>query len=147
MYPRGKINSPFGIGGVTRYQWRQVYMLNVAILDSGIDKKYIDFSVAGKHHIYVNHGNICIDNNIEDKFGHGTAVFSIISNQINTESEKRVQFEIIKLFDTEEISEEILCYALEYVYEKLDVDIINMSLGLIMLLEGNRLLDICRKII
>lgn len=120
-------------------------MLNVAILDSGIDKKYIDSSIIGKHHIYMNHDKICIDNNIEDEFGHGTAVFSIISNQIYTEAEKQVQFQIIKLFDTEEISEEILCYALEYVYEKLDVDIINMSLGLIMLMEGNRLLNICRK--
>lgn len=121
-------------------------MLNVAILDSGIDKKYIDSSIAGKHHIYMEYGKICIDDNVEDEFGHGTAIFSIISNQINTRAEKRVQFEIIKLFDDEEISEEILCYALEYVYEKLDVDIINMSLGLIMLMEGNRLLNICRKL-
>lgn len=121
-------------------------MLSVAILDSGIDEKYMISSISGKHHIYMDHGEICIDNDIEDEFGHGTAIFSIISNQLNAEVQEQVQFEIIKLFDTEEVSEQILCFALEYIYEKLDVDIINMSLGLIMLMEGDRLQSICRKL-
>ena len=113
--------------------------MNIAIIDSGtkdyenITKGY-NFRVKGDN-------EIIIENNFHDTYGHGTAVYSIIKK--NNEECNYYIFKVIDQNDT--IDEKIICTALEYIFNNLDVDVINMSLGTVSL-SDDRMYNICKRL-
>lgn len=113
--------------------------MNIAIIDSGtkdyenITKGY-NFRVQGDN-------EIIIENNFHDTYGHGTAVYSIIKK--NNEECNYYIFKVIDQNDT--IDEKIICTALEYIFNNLDIDIINMSLGTVSL-SDDRMYNICKRL-
>lgn len=113
--------------------------MNIAIIDSGtkdyenITKGY-NFRVKGDN-------EIIIENNFHDTYGHGTAVYSIIKK--NNEECNYYIFKVIDQNDT--IDEKIICTALEYIFNNLDIDIINMSLGTVSL-SDDRMYNICKRL-
>ena len=113
--------------------------MNIAIIDSGtkdyenITKGY-NFRVKGDN-------EIIIENNFHDTYGHGTAVYSIIK-KYNEECNYYI-FKVIDQNDT--IDEKIICTALEYIFNNLDIDIINMSLGTVSL-SDDRMYNICKRL-
>ena len=113
--------------------------MNIAIIDSGtkdyenITKGY-NFRVKGDN-------EIIIENNFHDTYGHGTAVYSIIKK--NNEECNYYIFKVIDQNDT--IDEKIICTALEYIFNNLDIDIINMSLGTVSL-SDERMYNICKRL-
>lgn len=77
----------------------------------------------------------------EDNIGHGTAVFHLIRKGC-----KEADIKNIKIFNSNfDLSEEALCSALEYIYEHENPKIINLSLGLTMCEDENRLYRVCKK--
>ena len=102
-------------------------MAKIVIIDSGIDltnKEFEGKKISGIHIYGDKSGEINIDENIKDQIGHGTAVASMLNKDIDNE------LFIIKIFDDEmEGDINLLVRALEYVYENVECDIINMSVG------------------
>ena len=78
----------------------------------------------------------------EDHIGHGTAVASIIYS-LNQKIEI-VSINICKY--NYEVEECALIYALEYLYQKCDVDIINISAGITNISDNQGMKDICDKL-
>lgn len=113
------------------------YRIKIAIIDSGINqnhtllkKCYIsENSIA----IHYKDNQIFLDKKIEDKFGHGTAVCGIITKLVTD-----VEFTIIKIFDYADLraTEEQMIAALDYIIEKVDCDIVHMSLGIVTCSEA-----------
>ena len=113
--------------------------MNIAIIDSGtkdyenITKGY-NFRVKGDN-------EIIIENNFHDTYGHGTAVYSIIKK-----NNEECNYYIFKVIDQNHtIDEKIICTALEYIFNNLDIDIINMSLGTVSL-SDDRMYNICKRL-
>lgn len=79
---------------------------------------------------------------IQDYIGHGTAILGILLEH-NTE----IDLLIVKIYDSgeDEADQNVLIYALQYVYENTDCDIINLSLGLSYMENSERLYTICSK--
>lgn len=87
--------------------------------------------------------NSQIGNDINDTFGHGTAIFNIIKSTMDFATITN-----IKLFNSaESIEESDLIFALEYIYENIECDLINLSLGLSICNEYKRLYEICQKLL
>lgn len=128
-------------------------MLNIVIIDTGID---INSPILSRYR-----GELCGIKVIKDKkdsykvittmqdplcinddVGHGTAITGIILSH-NTD----VSLFFVKLFDRNMLyaDEDALIFALEYIYNNVDVDIINLSLGLCSLKNNFKLFDICEK--
>ena len=114
--------------------------IRTVIIDSGLNcdheiakgKKFVGYSI---------YNGIVYDNGYNDKIGHGTAVYSLI-NKIVPDTDCI----IFKLFDTDFCCAQIdLEIALEYIYNNIPCDIINISAGT-CILESNRLYEICRKL-
>ena len=117
---------------------------DIVILDSGVDSnilqvcesKIMGFSI-------VNDGkNYCIDWNFNDILGHGTAIYSIIERHNN--SAKILNIKIFNYDST--IDEEKLLYTLNYIYNNIDAKFINMSLGLPMPTQKDKLESIINKL-
>lgn len=84
---------------------------------------------------------IKVEHNFQDTYGHGTAVYSIIRK-----NNEECNYYIFKVVDKNElIDEKIICFALEYILNNLDIDIINMSLGTISL-NSSDMYSICKKL-
>ena len=96
--------------------------MKVVLIDSGCS----GLDVEGIHFFYKN-GQICSDNDIDDRIGHGTAIANIINQHNNS-----VEIFVIKLFDSEEtpVDENLLIHSFEYVLNNVKCDIINLSLGI-----------------
>ena len=110
--------------------------IRTVIIDSGLNcdheiakgKKFVGYSI---------YNGIVYDNGYNDKIGHGTAVYSLI-NKIVPDTDCI----IFKLFDTDFCCAQIdLEIALEYIYNNIPCDIINISAGT-CILESNRLYEI-----
>lgn len=111
--------------------------IKVAIIDSGYENETYD----GVYMSLVN-DNFVFDKNVTDKLGHGTIVANIIRDNI-----ENIDMFIVKLFnDEEEISEELLNCALEYLEKNIKPDIINMSIGLTFCDDIERLFLNCQKL-
>lgn len=103
--------------------------IKVCIIDSGIDinHKRIDKSKVCKSvEVYKDSNDkIEIRNNCEDNIGHGTAITSIINRY-----EKDVEIYSIKIFTDEfTCDNDKLLFALEYVEENIECNVLNLSLG------------------
>lgn len=104
--------------------------MKIAIIDTGINEKHIAF----KNNFKISQC-ICIRKNVDERYfisedvedyiGHGTSVSWIISNYITD-----AEFIIIKIFDKEELDEDILLYTLQYIIDHVECDLINLSAGI-----------------
>ena len=111
-------------------------MIKIVILDSGL-RSDMQSNVKGVSLI----GQI-ISHKYEDDCGHGTAVYGIIQKIKNI-----AEIYIIKIYgDNYEININDLIFGLNYIYENINADIINMSLGVSILEKKDRLYNICRKL-
>lgn len=119
--------------------------ISIVIIDSGIyiDDKPNDYQGV---HIFINSDTIAFDNNIKDEIGHGTAVYNIINKHLNSAS--KINYYFIKIFDknTLQVDEELLIRALNYIYDNLDCDIINASLGISITNNDGELSRVCEKL-
>lgn len=111
---------------------------DVVVIDSGITEKcykdnvnkIVGFKSFGQNN------NSYIDNN-----GHGTAIFSRISEKNNA------SIFVIKIFDESlEVNEQLFIEVLTYIYKNINCKIINMSLGLVQCENRQTIEDLCLKI-
>ena len=120
-------------------------MAKIVIIDSGIDLTNREFEgrkISGIHIYEDKAGKINIDENIKDQIGHGTAVAAILNEDLDNE------LFVIKIFDEEmEGDINLLVRALEYVYENVKCDIINMSVGFTEFDSIAEINNICNKFI
>lgn len=117
-------------------------MITAVIIDSGISDKFIksDFKIKGLSFSFLG-DEIKAGNDCSDTIGHGTAVTDILTSYKYSDE---VQFVMIKIFeDTEECDEDLLLYALKYIYENIKCDIIHISSGIIACGNETRLEKEC----
>ena len=117
----------------------------VCIIDSGCDIEHSVFKnikILGKYSFLKKNNTIIVSNEISDYIGHGTAITSIIHlNSINT------NYYIIKIFDRSwECDDELLLYALNFIYKNIQCDYINISCGITNSIKEKQLKEICDKI-
>ncbi|GKX30393.1 hypothetical protein SH1V18_28730 [Vallitalea longa] len=117
--------------------------VKIAIVDSGLRKGLIPSDVTNFINLKLNNnGGLIIDENCMDNNGHGTAIYSIVE-KVNQFSD----ITVIKIFDENEyITEDTLIKALEFINENLNINIINLSLGLNICDKYNEFYDICEKL-
>lgn len=118
-------------------------LFDFIIIDSGLNtnhQKVLGAKYKGIHLYYAEQqGKIVEDFEIEDKIGHGTAVFYTIWKE-----NKNAKILIVKIFDDEvEVSEKLLIDSLRYISQKYQGKIINLSCGINSCEMGNELKDIC----
>lgn len=115
--------------------------VRIVIMDTGVKTDHVAFRgipIDGISIINSKNGN-----GINDTYGHGTAIFNIIKSTMAFST-----ITIIKLFENgDSINENDLIFALEYVYQNIDCDLINLSLGLNICNEYKRLYEICQKLL
>lgn len=114
--------------------------MRIVIVDTGVKlerkqfkrNKFLGFGICNKE----------IKDDYIDYSGHGSAIYGIIENCSQS-------YEIIniKVFQSDEdIDEEDLIYTLNYIYENINCDIINLSLGLSICTNHKKLSSICEKL-
>lgn len=117
-------------------------MVDVAIIDSGIDMRNTDLCnmVSKGFSLDFTNSNIVYQNEYNDLNGHGTYCASIIRRFC-----PEVRFTIIKILDQNKLGcSKCLIEALDYLYHN-PVDIVNMSLSTQDEQFGKELWEICGK--
>ncbi len=110
----------------------------VVIIDSGVDDFRKELLCSSVIHIDLN----IFEKYDVDDIGHGTAVAFIIANRIPS-----VEIYSIKLFGRNyHTVEDDYIHALQYIYDNLDVDLINISSGIVLLQRREEFHDICDKL-
>ncbi|MGM0124413.1 hypothetical protein IGI37_001790 [Enterococcus sp. AZ194] len=113
-------------------------MKTVVIVDSGLKREIIkEKNVQG---FGIHDKKIITD--FSDSFGHGTAIYDIISREIDCE---KIQIIMVKLFEETTVEEEDLVFALEYIESNFNADIINLSLGITQTITSS-LQKICKRL-
>ena len=106
---------------------RIIVNTDIVIVDTGVNLEhpfFKDEKIEGFSLLQKNNETI-IGYDIQDKNGHGTAVYGIIR-----QNAPKASIVNIKLLDyDDEISENDLIYALKYINENITTNIINLSLG------------------
>jgi len=98
----------------------------IVIIDSGVDNKHKLFNnITIDNYVHQNDSWV-LDNCFEAKNGHGTAVASIVLNNIC--NAKTISFALFD--DNLECSADKLISCLTYISENINCDIINLSLGI-----------------
>lgn len=114
--------------------------IKAVIIDSGLNlsnKAVKSEDIIG----YSIENNRVINGCFDDHLGHGTAVYSLIYNIV-----PETEFIIFKIFDSDFFcSSDYLEMALEYIYNNISCDIINISCGT-CILNSNKLYEICNKL-
>lgn len=119
--------------------------MRIAIVDSGVDADhpiFMDKKIKGKA-LQVNEGQLCISDNFDDNFGHGTAVTGIIAKEA-----PQADILVIKAFDSNVGPDcDSLVIILQYICDYIDCDMINLSLGVSQIDDPTPLENICKKIV
>lgn len=114
--------------------------VRTVIIDSGL--KYTcenseEYEIVGYS---LKNNEVCFGE-FDDYIGHGTAVYSLIHKIV-----PKTEFIIFKVFNSDFFcSQDMLEIALEYIYDYIPCDIINISSG-ICVLESECLYNICKKL-
>ncbi|MBR4780267.1 MAG: hypothetical protein IK014_02795 [Lachnospiraceae bacterium] len=114
--------------------------MKIAIIDSGINRKFKEISLQGVHYSYKNN---CIvsDTIIQDKGMHGTLVYYTTSSMIEL-----ADYYHVKVLDNKGRSNSfILLYALEKLLD-IDCDIINISMSTTNMRYFKDYNDICSEL-
>lgn len=113
--------------------------IKVAIIDSGVEKEHPRFI----NDLIIGFGyeNGRVIDDFYDTNGHGTAVYNIIRNL------EDIEIINIKIPEIENgVSDTEIIGVLNFIYEKVDVDIINLSLGLSICENLQELYSVCEKL-
>lgn len=111
-------------------------MVKVVIVDTGVITDLLNETNG------VSLLNNTISSDYEDTYGHGTAIYGILRK-----TKDIADIFIVKVSDNEtEITENELIFSLDYIYNNLDPDIINISLGLNIVNDSEKLYRICKKL-
>lgn len=113
---------------------------SVVIIDSGINReKYSNvFGISIEH----SDNGFIISNHIEDSFGHGTIIYSILNKYIDND-----QIFVIKLPDSlDQCDDSCLIFALKYIQQNIDCKVINISLGIKSTEHIDELYTICKDL-
>lgn len=121
--------------------------IKIALLDSGLNRNHsrIDTSkIVNYFHLRYKEieKEIIISSDIDDKIGHGTAVYKIIESLV-----PEAEITIIKIFEDElTIDQTAFESIMQYIDNNFKFDIINLSLGVTECESSNNLYDICKRI-
>lgn len=117
--------------------------VTVAVLDTGVSDLFANY-VYESYEVFQKDTDVCsVEKKYsKDNFGHGTSIVYIIKNI--EEQLKIINFKICNQND--EISDMVLCRALEYIDEQLDVNIINISAGTINACNVLKMQKICQRL-
>lgn len=124
--------------------------MTIVIIDSGLDKNSIQHreNIVQKTFLRKKTGEVELYDGAKDDIGHGTAIFHIIDRHIKNHC-SNIEYIIIKviqkdMFYTDEI---VLTAALTWlVQNKINCNIINISLGCTMLANSNALYNACYEL-
>lgn len=114
---------------------------DVVIIDSGVDSSILNYPPSGIC-VEDNNGVFCYSDDLNDTSGHGTAIFSIISK--NVDEQKIFVIKLAGLSD--ELLDISLIEALKYVKENIMCKVINISLGILYSDFLEELYDLCYHI-
>lgn len=118
--------------------------VRVVIIDSGVYAKHPILNEDAKGYTinYLN-DEIKVDEGCEDNFGHGTAIYGIIRKHCLD-----ADITVLKIFnDTNDCADITkLNAALKYIYENIECDIVNMSVGISVVEDKTILYNICKKL-
>lgn len=104
--------------------------VHIVIIDTGVSK-HIQFNceLEGIRLLVNNDGHLdySVDNDFEDKIGHGTAIYGIIKKKAYNS-----MITNINIFGSDYIldNEFAIIAALDYIYNNIDCDIVHMSIGI-----------------
>lgn len=99
--------------------------MNVAIIDSGIDRRYVDKIEYGINFLEDKEGKILINNNIEDENGHGTFIYKILEKSCQDIN----NYYIFKILNKQkECNSALLLEALKYIL-KFEIKIVILCLA------------------
>lgn len=118
--------------------------VKVVIIDSGISPKVSFVENIRKSYCLINAGKKfqIKECELNDLVGHGTAVSNIIYSQ-----NPNIDIINFKICENEiDIKEEGLCYILNFIYDNVEANIINISAGLTYLKNYDELEKICDKL-
>lgn len=115
--------------------------ISVAILDSGINLNHSCFDNANMKCYLLNSCAEITEQECPDEIGHGTAVTFIIHKHLPMA--KLLCFQIIK---SDNFETDNLIRALQYIYDYIDCDLINISLGTTCCDNLGALKTICEKL-
>lgn len=118
---------------------------DIVILDNGVNlehpllqgKEVLGFGIR------VREGIVRVETDFQDIYGHGTAIYSIISKEVP--DAKVLNFKIVDQNDGILTCEQLIM-VLEYVYKYIDCTIINLSMGVRSSQQRERLQDICARL-
>ena len=113
--------------------------VKIAIIDSGVRIDHPRFKMDRIQGFTFCDGKV--ESEFVDTYGHGTAVYNIIRDVEHAEIIN------IKLQNIEQgVREEDIIHVLSYIYDNMEVDIINLSLGISVCEELNEFENICLKL-
>ena len=122
----------------------------IVVVDSGIEHNHPCFEKVHINGIGIEYneqiGSFECVPDYNDRNGHGTAICSIITKLLKCND---IPFElfIVKIFDdTVYASEERLFFALNYIEQYIECNILHLSLGVTYCSRLNELHDICKKL-
>lgn len=120
-----------------------MFSTDIVVVDSGIN---IDLCVDQKEeicglHVFDSGKSIQIDDDIQDRYGHGSAVINIIKKHSDA------KIFVVKIFEGEDyVNEKNLLYALKYIRDNIKCKIINLSMGLKICERKKELEEICKEL-
>jgi len=118
--------------------------IEIALIDSGVGESVVFCENAFSGYSVKNHlGTYKVaKDSCLDEIGHGTAVISILNDNL-----KGVIFSVFKIYDNVlESEEERLLFTLKYILDNCLFDVIHISSGLIQSERYNELYSTCEKI-
>lgn len=120
---------------------------NVVLIDSGISSFYRSKECVTGINIDKSDIGYTIDDNINDNIGHGTCMYKAIRTH-----NKKANIYCIRILSNNDSNVEIstLTFALNYIYENISCDIINISLSIYYHDDNEelqRLKEICNKLL
>lgn len=120
-------------------------MQKVIIIDSGLSGHFTKkgFEIKG-FSIACDGDEFFESESYDDEIGHGTAVIDILTSYRYTDE---ISITMIKIFDESgEAPEAYLNYALNYIYNHLECDLIHISSGITSCADETQLEDICQRL-
>lgn len=123
-----------------------MYKTKIVIIDSGVNVYHpliVNQKIKGMAFIKNESDDIIISSNIIDNIGHGTAIYNIIKSHMLDSD-----IYVINIYQNNDFfdNEDLLLYALNYVAQNIECDIINISLGICIASKKKELYEVCERL-